>query len=204
MFEGKVSDEKYMRYLKLRYVFDDLKSLKEDDTKAVVLGFLHKWGRMARVVGRKKAPALTRALRDLAPYFDAIKEIDLESLDLQAPVLMRDRRITVADIIRRIFNGLYPITKATATSKAIHIINPNLFVMWDARIRESAGCLGNAEGYLNFMMRQHVIAREALDCYKRDHRCSVGEAKKRIEDKCEGMPFTKLLDQYNYVKIRGG
>jgi len=200
--ENKVSDTKYKQYLNLRNVLDDLKSLKEDDTKAVVMGFLHKWGKMARVVGRKKAPALTKVLRDLAPYFDAIKEINLEFLDLRALVLLRNQRMTVADVIKRIFNELYPITKSTATSKAIHIINPNLFVMWDTRIRECAGCFGNAEGYLNFMMRQHVIAREALDSYKRDHRCSDGEAKKQIEDKYEGMPFTKLLDLYNYKKIR--
>jgi len=46
------------------------------------------------------------------------------------------------------------------------------------------------------------MAREAIDSFKRDHCCSDREAKRQIEDKCGGMPFTKILDQYNYIKIR--
>lgn len=198
LFDKKgVSDDKYKHYLNLRGVLDDLYAIKEDDTRAVLMGFLHEWGKMARVVGLRKAPALTKALRNLAPYFDAVRGIGIESLDLRATVPLRNRRVMVAGVIKRIFNELYPITKSTATSKAIHMIDPNLFVMWDRAIRERAGCLGNAEGYLNFMMRQHIMARETLDRYKRDHRCSEREAKKRIEARYEGMPFTKLLDLYN-------
>jgi len=198
LFDKKgVSDDEYKRHLNLRGVLDDLSSIEEDDTRAVIMGFLHKWGKVARVVGMRKAPALTKALRDLAPCFDAIRGIDIESLDLRATVPLRNQRVTVADVIKRIFNELYPITKSTATSKAIHMINPNLFVMWDRAIRERAGCLGNAEGYLDFMMRQHIMARGALDGYKRDHRCSDREAKRRIEGRYEGMPLTKLLDLYN-------
>jgi hypothetical protein len=195
-------EEEYMTSLHRRDVWENLAFLDTQKINEVVLRFLHKWGRMARVVGRKKAPALEKKLRNVAPCFDVLIGTRLADLDFQKHVNVLGEEIAVVDVIRRIFNEISTVAKATATSKITHMANPQLFIMWDQDIRIKAGCLGCTEGYLNFMIRMRERTKGIMSSYCSDHNCSIGEAENQIAQKYGGKPLTKLLDENNWVRIK--
>jgi hypothetical protein len=54
-------------------------------------------------------------------------------------------------------NGVNNMADAAA-SKALHLLQPRLFVMWDKEIRRSA-----PEGYGSYLLQMHALARRLLD-----------------------------------------
>ena len=53
---------------------------------------------------------------------------------------------------------------STATSKALHIVNPNLFTMWDDEIRYQYGfIMGSGSDYLNFQRRLEKISENLVN-----------------------------------------
>ena len=47
----------------------------------------------------------------------------------------------------------------------MHLVNPNLFIMWDRDIREYWGCACNARGYLNFIIVMQQELNELVQDY---------------------------------------
>jgi hypothetical protein len=71
----------------------------------------------------------------------------------------------------------------TPTAKALHLIAPNFFPLWDHDIRAEYGCRGGLAGhYLKFMKKIKRIA-ESLDSHV---------------ERIEGMTLLKRIDMYNY------
>jgi len=99
----------------------------------------------------------------------------------------------IGDIIKKIFDTLSEVVGFTATTKIMHMVLPELFVMCDEKIRESYGCAGNSEGYLNFLWRMQESARKFI------------EEKTKLEI-CKELhngdrSLTRILDEYNYYTI---
>ena len=91
--------------------------------------------------------------------------------------------------------------EATGASKILHIINPELFVMWDGAIRGGYGFSGKYGGkqYVGFLRRMQRLANYAISQVEKE--CCVSR-KKAIESlKCEGHTLAKALDEYNYVNL---
>lgn len=86
----------------------------------------------------------------------------------------------------------------TGASKALHILNPKFFVMWDYKIRDGYGCCENEEGYFNFLLRCQKKIEKIISTYESDYP-SGQEISQRIY---EGPPksIVKLLDEYNIAK----
>jgi hypothetical protein len=73
---------------------------------------------------------------------------------------------------------------------------PSLFMMNDAGIREMYGCGGNAEGYVNFMLRMNLSAKSLI--------AKAGGDKESILCRSSriGRTLPRLLDIYNYNVMR--
>lgn len=86
----------------------------------------------------------------------------------------------------------------TSASKALHILNPKFFVMWDYKIRDGYGCCENEEGYFNFLLRCQKEIEKIISTYESDYP-SGPEISQKIY---EGPPksIVKLLDEYNIAK----
>jgi len=109
--------------------------------------------------------------------------------------------------IQNILNAFATINEAgryesTDASKIAHAILPNLFVMWDRKIRE--GIMGDpnlfyAETYAMKFLPQ--MKQELLDLIISCNApyLSGEEIIKTIEEICGGNTVTKLIDQYNYM-----
>jgi len=96
--------------------------------------------------------------------------------------------------------------KSTGSSKALHVLNPSFFAMWDDDIRRNGyGCSETEEGYFNFLLRSKKEIEEILKTYVNDYGRvnNPGEAlSKRIYSPYKGHTKTilKLLDEYNWAK----
>jgi hypothetical protein len=70
----------------------------------------------------------------------------------------------------------------TGASKAMHLLNPKLFVMWDQPIRDHYRCATDANGYLNFQKKMQIEF-------------------KGIEWSNPEKTFAKAIDEYNQATI---
>jgi len=113
--------------------------------------------------------------------------------------IIKDDGKTVKDTIKEIFEILSTIKVGkknvgfTATTKIMHMVIPDLFVMCDGSIRKAYGCEGNSEGYLNFLYRMQKAAQKLI-------------AEKRKAEICKELHngdrnLTKIMDEYNYYTI---
>ncbi len=98
---------------------------------------------------------------------------------------------------------------ATATGKILHVLRPDVFVMWDAAIRDRYGVDGDSTGYESFIQ---TMAMQALSVIRTFHEV-FGKLKLPPEEfLCRSLgcghprPITlaKLLDEYNWVAITNG
>jgi len=85
--------------------------------------------------------------------------------------------------INEIYNVLSSQVKSVGATKIMHIRKPELFIMWDRRIREYYGLRDDsAQTYIKFLKQmQNKFKNIKVDEEKRT--------------------FAKAIDEYNYVKI---
>lgn len=128
---------------------------------------------------------------------------DLERLE---PLTILDPRVREHDAaIEGLHDDLIAHMRASgvlnmsdaAASKALHMVIPALFVMWDKEIRRSA-----PEGYGAFLSRMHAVARrlaEAAPVPTRDVEAYLQELLGYERRK----PLAKYLDEYNWFEAVG-
>lgn len=99
----------------------------------------------------------------------------------------------------------------TGASKILHLINPNVFMMWDAGIRGAYHKLhrekkhGDRECYIEFMCQSQEIARELLKITNEDELWKEHLSFVVDRDFVQAFSFResilKMLDECNYVKF---
>lgn len=99
---------------------------------------------------------------------------------------------------------------ATATSKILHIINPDLFVMWDQNIlkhyhHKNLLISDSAQGYVAFLSLMSEMGREVTLDFHKSHPQSSPEVYL-----CEKLGYNlqkslaKFIDEYNWITITKG
>lgn len=93
--------------------------------------------------------------------------------------------------------------EGTDASKILHTVLPDVFVMWDDKIRR--GILGHradkdSRTYaFQFLPRMRQEICTVLESYASHHHCSVDVASMKISETCHGHNLCKLIDESNYV-----
>jgi hypothetical protein len=90
----------------------------------------------------------------------------------------------------------------TVASKSLHFFNINLFMMWDSDIQSSYGKSFGPLGYVEFLREMQQHAHEAIADFKRLK--LPGTPEEFLSEQLGyngGRPFTKFLDDYNWVTI---
>jgi hypothetical protein len=82
-----------------------------------------------------------------------------------------------------------------AASKALYLLQPRLFVMWDKEIRRSA-----PEGYGAYLLQMHALARRLTDEAAAD---DVEAYLQELLGYEERKTFAKYLDEYNWFEAVG-
>jgi len=87
-----------------------------------------------------------KTIEDVQPIFDKLKDETFEKANFNNLELQND--------IKTIYKKLKEIVEQTGTSKLMALTNPNLFVMWDTKIREKYNINDKArpEDYFQFLI----------------------------------------------------
>jgi hypothetical protein len=176
-------------------VWKNLNGLSINDVESEILYFLNKW--KCRIdKSDKSVRNIRKSLKETSSLFKLLEDEKLENIEFNKKI----KNKTVEEIIFKIFETLSS-TKVgrrtlgpTATSKIMHLVNVELFVMYDQKIREHYGCFTNANGYINFIWRMNNIAKKIIeDCDGNE------EIWRKIYKKRKSLP--KLIDEYNYSRF---
>ena len=143
---------------------------------------------------------LLKALESVAPICKGLNELTLLDTDFDRSFV---GEFSVKDAVRIVFESVLeagPRVEATGTSKILHMINPEFFVMWDGPIRGGYAVGQSAEDYAKrFLPRVQGQARLAVSQY-----CEATGVSKSdvigLLTKCEHT-LAKVIDEFNYVKF---
>jgi hypothetical protein len=102
-----------------------------------------------------------------------------------------------------------------AVAKAMHLLAPRFFPLWDTDISKAYGCywyLGGSERaavkYLEFMEKIKVNVSRLLENYASEHNCDAKTAEREILSRHPRprpyLTLLKLIDEYNYSKHHEG
>jgi hypothetical protein len=190
---------------KLREAQNNLSRL--DDVKhirRVIKLFLINWGSMNRVVGREglKWKRLGEILRSLENEFEKLRGKRFLTINLNDPA--------IAAAIKTIYSRLDPIPylgSPVTISKILHLLNPEIFVMWDNAIEEKFHRINHSinyesEGYLEFLKTAQREIREALDERQKETGKSLDEVEQEIRLRYRGKTLTKIIDECNWMTKR--
>lgn len=194
------------------------RDLKKDSPGNAIVDFLNHWRMRVSSTNvstgiNEKYKSKVKTLLEVLP--NSLLELDLS--DTHA----RER-------ITDLFNCLdeIPSINDTGVSKILHIIKPDLFVMWDNEIRmyylKNQKITYGPSAYMFFLGKMQIIARSLRDedgmissklslnlktlyegNLKNITEASKIEAVKRTIHflETEGKPITKFLDEYNWIVI---
>ena len=186
---------------KLRDARANLRRLDDvEDVQRVIRPFLIQWGMMGRVVGRQglEWKRLGRTLQNLEGEFQKLrgKRLLLAKLDEEQ----------VASAIKNIYRKLDPIPylgSPTTVSKILHLLNPELFVMWDNDIRKGYKkknrlIRDTPEGYLEFLKETRKELKEALGDRQQETGKVLGEIEQEIRHRYKNKTLARIVDEYNW------
>jgi len=94
----------------------------------------------------------------------------------------------------------------TAASKILHVILPDLFVMWDKRIRKAI-VGGERNGKccaFKFLPKMQEEIKEYLESFIKENGGDYKSAAFQISKKANNYTLPKLIDEYNYVRYTKG
>jgi len=137
-----------------------------------------------------------------------ISPIELSSriLELKAKLASMDKSILEIDLdqmgdeTKEIFKKISDIKNVgpTSASKILHLLRPQLFMMWDMDIAKTYRVKPSPTGYLEFLKRCQLILRSIVRNYRN---LGLIDPEQYLIEKF-GKPLTKLLDEYNWLKTR--
>jgi len=190
---------------KLKEVQENISKI--DDVKhiqRVIKLFLINWGMMNRVVGRKDLDwkKLGETLRSLEKEFRELRNRKFLTIDFNEN--------TISNAIRTIYDRLDPLPylgSPTTLSKILHVLNPEIFVMWDNEIvrkykRRNFRVNTTAEGYLEFLKDAQKEIKEALNDYQKESGKQLCEIEIDLRNRCNNRTLARIVDEYNWMITR--
>lgn len=118
---------------------------------------------------------LKKAIEDSKPLFQSLKKKDLKTVNFDE----------IENTVKRIYSMFSKVlgVEYTGASKVMHLLNRNLFVMWDKDTREEYGCyIADEDDYFSFQKKMQE---------------KFGELEWDMPDKT----LAKAIDECNQVNI---
>jgi hypothetical protein len=134
----------------------------------------------------------------VSPIIQSLKDARLEDLNFDDD--------QVSDGIEQVFDSVRDCSwkhESTDTSKIIHTIVPDLFVMWDRNIRK--GILGDVERnwgavyVVDFLPKMQKEIHECISSFMSETQKDRVESIGSLRELCDDKPLPKLIDEYNYM-----
>jgi hypothetical protein len=165
----------------------NLQDLSYHDVESVLRPYLLKWGKMGRVLGIRGCQIICDKLKELNPKFAVLRHKALLTFDL-------DAKLKFADIYDEIVNAKWETQKGktrrvgpTSASKTLHLVAPDLFMIWDRTIRNYYGFQETGKEYLRFLVNMKNWLKKLKPTIK------------KLQAKYQ-KSSTKIIDEYNWIK----
>jgi len=194
-------------YLEARKSIDwrNLGEVPTGKVKDVVLGFLNKW--KCRIpVNDRIANAIKESFLGCAPFLRILGEQKLAEIDFMGTQTILDHTISNRQVIRCIFAVFSDIGQrfsSVAASKTLHMIIPELFMIWDNDIAKNLYKIPKLNSFnyaYEYMPLMQKKANEVIESFMRAQSCNRDDAISEISKRYHGKTLAKLLDEYNWVK----
>jgi hypothetical protein len=170
---------------------DFLQLQKGPDYATEVVRLLNRW---ACRLSSDRAPVALEAW--LGAHAAALKEVErLTILDPRVPDHAEELGGLHDDLIASMRAGGVHSMGDAAASKALHLLHPHLFVMWDKEIRRSA-----PEGYGAYLLQMHTLAGSLAEQAPADDVEAYLQELLGYETR---KPLAKYLDEYNWFEAVG-
>lgn len=157
----------------------------EETIKAIIL-LLSCWNFAARKTKDLRKGKIEKLLKKTKKHFESLKD---------KTILDFDEDGQDGERIKNVYKEFKKVFDQTGASKALSLINPELFVMWDTKIREG--------------LRKRRIIKKISNGEKAEHYLNFLEGIKNIikecnnlqNEICPGETLAKKIDEYHYVKF---
>ena len=187
---------------KLELVQKDLNKLDDiQHVRRVIKPFLIQWGMMGRVVGREGLDwkKLGETLRLLENQFGKLRNKKFLTINFNEENISNNIR----EIYQKI-RGIRYIGGHTCTPKILHLLNPEIFVMWDEEIRKkyhnkNGRIRDSPEGYLEFLKEAQKELKEALEDRQRNTGKGLDDVEEEIRHKYKNKTLARIIDEYNWI-----
>lgn len=154
--------------------------------------FLRQWG--VQGLNRVDIEEMLQTLRNIKSDLQALSGENIISIDFNqyGPHITR-----CFEQLHRVY-GLGP----TAVSKILHILNPDVFVMWDTYITQAYNVSRNASSYVeSFLPLMQKLLKAALDKFAQDNGYTFSDAISIMILKANGRSLAKIIDEYNWLEF---
>lgn len=165
--------------------------LEKQEIESILYQYLLKWGRMGRVLGYNGCDRIAIALQQLKSQLDEFKSATLSNIDLN------DKSFSIEELYDSLLNSKWKSNRGrtkrvgpTATAKVLHLALPNLFMIWDRRIREYYEFKDTGSEYLGFL--------EIMQDWNHKLFKTINSLQEKY-----GKSSTKLIDEYNWKRCWG-
>jgi hypothetical protein len=204
-FEDEIELTECIYFGAIEKLSDVRKNLNELDdiqhVRRIIKPFLIQWGMMGRSVGQKGLDwkRLGDTLRSLEKDFDVLRNRKFLTVDF-------DER-SVSTAIKNIFNEIRSIPYIgghTSTPKIMHLLNPEIFVMWDKSIRETyeernSRITDSPRGYLEFLKETQKELKKLFGNRQNETGKDSDEVEKEIRVKFKNKTLARIIDEYNWI-----
>lgn len=190
---------------RLREVQNDVSKIDDiRHIRRVIKLFLIGWGMMNRVVGRQGLnwKKFGETLRSMEREFELLRDKKFLTINFDDKVIS-DAVITIYDKL-----DTFPyLGSPTTLSKILHLLNPEIFVMWDNAIereyhRKNRHINYTAFGYLEFLRTTQKEILDALNERKNETGQTLGNIEKELRSKYKNKTTTKIIDEYNWIIVK--
>ena len=172
----------------------DLPDMPAEDEVKDIRGFVNSWSSRMQA----SASDIQGVLHEVLP---SLHDLQGKTI-LDACFKLEGERAGVERVLGvlsfRQLAGCGPKQAWTGASKIMHIINPDLFIMWDEAIRGGYGCAYTRD-YGEFLLRMQSLAEYAISQIM-DEECRSRDSAVESLTTC-GHSLAKVLDEYNFVKF---
>jgi hypothetical protein len=164
---------------------------KGPDSATELVGLLNRWA--CRLSTAHAPGALAGWLRDHLAELEDVEALTI--LDPRVPERAEELGALHDGLIAAMRAGGIKSMGDAAASKALHLLRPRLFVMWDKEIRRSA-----PEGYCAYVLQMHALALRLVDEAPTDDVEAYLQKRLGYETR---KTLAKYLDEYNWFEAVG-
>lgn len=188
----------------LRYSPQDL---TVDDVRGIFIDFLNKWGCRLRNYDNVTATNLRNCIVGIHPELSRIRDFSILDFDFD----VNENRERIDHVFNKFWFYGSEIAKnygPTCASKTLHIINPDLFVMWDDAIRlhywiQNNDIIDSGRGYYFFLIETKRIARRLVE--ECGERFNVTDLASWLSERLNLNPphsLVKFIDEFNWLAYK--